>query len=110
MKLLSALFAVITVTASAQDPWVAYPGGEGPGKGKHVVLLAGDEEYRSEESLPQLGKILNQRHGFKCTVLFSVNKATGEIDPNTADNQPGMEALDNADLVIMALRFRKWPE
>lgn len=109
MKLASCLFALTSIAAFAQDQWVTYPGGEGPGKGKHIVLLAGDEEYRSEESLPQLAKILSQRHGFTCTVLFSVNKQSGEIDPNTADNEPGMQSLENADLVIMGLRFRKWP-
>ncbi|MBX7131518.1 MAG: ThuA domain-containing protein [Fimbriimonadaceae bacterium] len=76
---------------------------------KHIVLLAGDEEYRSEEALPQLAKILTTRHGFKCTVLYSVN-AKGEIDPNTQDNQPGMSSLDSADLCIMMLRFRRWPD
>lgn len=109
MKLASALIALTSVSAFAQDPWVTYPGGEGPGKGKHIVLIAGDEEYRSEESLPQLGKILSQRHGFKCTVLFSVNKQSGEIDPNTADNEPGLQSLESADLVVLGLRFRKWP-
>ena len=44
--------------ARADDPWVVYEGGAGPGKGKHVVLVSGDEEYRSEEALPQLGRIL----------------------------------------------------
>ena len=44
---------------------------EGPGQGKHIVFLTGDEEYRSEESLPMLAKILAVRHGFKCTVLFA---------------------------------------
>jgi len=81
----------------------------GPGKGKHVVLLAGDEEYRSEEGLPQLAKILAKRHGFKCTVLFSIDKQ-GFIDPKTQDNQPGLEALDKADACIMLLRFRRWPD
>lgn len=86
-----------------------FQGVEGPGKGKHVVLLAGDEEYRSEEALPQLARILSQRHGFKCTVLFSIGK-DGTVDPDTQDNQPGLEALKTADLCIMALRFRRWPE
>ena len=110
MKLLTTLLAVTSFAAFGQDPWVVYPGGNGPGKGKHIVLLSGDEEYRSEESMPQMGKILSERHGFKCTVLFSINKETGEIDPNTLDNQPGMQVLQSADLVIMALRFRNWPE
>ena len=113
MKLLPALAlaAAFTFTppALAADG-VTYEAKAGPGKGKHIVLLAGDEEYRSEEALPQLAKILSQRHGFKCTVLFSINKETGEIDPNTADNEPGLEALDSADLCITSLRFRKWPD
>ena len=65
--------AMLAGTLNAADPWIVYPGGDGPGKGKHIVLLAGDEEYRGEEGLPMLGKILSQRHGFKCTVSFSIN-------------------------------------
>ena len=42
----------------------------GPGQGKHVVLIAGDQEYRSEEALPQLASILSTRHGFQCAVLY----------------------------------------
>ena len=49
-------------------------GGDGPGKGKHIVLVSGDEEYRSEEGLPQLAKILAKRHGFNCTVLFAIDQ------------------------------------
>jgi len=92
-----------------EDPWVVYEGGEGPGAGKHVVLISGDEEYRSEEFLPQLGKILSQRHGFKCTVLFSIDDG-GAIDPETVDNIPGLAALDDADLMVMMLRFRDLPD
>lgn len=92
-----------------ENPWITFEGNIGPGKGKHIVFLAGDEEYRSEEGLPQLAKILSQRHGFKCTVLFSQNEK-GEIDPNVQDNQPGMANLAKADLCIMLLRFRKWPD
>src|SRR5678816_1921911 len=104
---LSCCFAPLTV--SAKD-FLVFQGKSGPGQGKHIVLLSGDEEYRSEESLPQLAKILSERHGFKCTVLFSINKATGEIDPNTKDNEPGIEALGSADLVITSLRYRAWPD
>jgi hypothetical protein len=84
-------------------------GASGPGRGKHVVLLAGDEEYRSEEMLPHLARILAERHGFKCTVVFSLS-SQGEIDPNEQRNQPGIEALSSADLCIMMLRFRQWPD
>jgi type 1 glutamine amidotransferase len=89
---------------------VVYEGNGGPGVGKHIVLVAGDEEYRSEEGLPQLAKILAQRHGFKCTMLFAVNPADGTINPNQSDNIPGLEALDSADLLVMLIRFRKLPD
>ena len=113
MKLLPSLVlaTAFTLAASARAAdGVTYEGKAGPGKGKHIVLLSGDEEYRSEEAMPQLGKILSQRHGFKCTVLFSINKETGEIDPNTKDNIPGIEALDTADLCLTSLRYRALPD
>jgi type 1 glutamine amidotransferase len=104
-------FAAQAVVVHAEDAkWVVYPGGEGPGKGKHIVLVSGDEEYRSEEALPQLGKILSQRHGFKCTVLFAIDPKTGAIDPNTRDNIPGLEALDSADLMVIFTRMRDLPD
>jgi len=90
--------------------FVVYEGKDGPGKGKQIVFLSGDEEYRSEEALPQLAKILATRHGFKCTVLFAINPETREIDPNYQKNIPGMEALDSADLVVMSWRFRDLPD
>lgn len=93
----------------AADPWVVYEGKEGPGKGRHIVLISGDEEYRSEEALPQLGKILAKHHGFTCTVLFAIDPKTGMINPNQGDNIPGLEKLAKADLAIMGLRFRKLP-
>lgn len=94
----------------AEDPWVTYEGGEGPGKGKHIVLVSGDEEYRSEEALPMLGKILAKRHGFRCTVLFAINPETGEIDPVNVTHIPGLELLDTADLMIIFTRFRNLPD
>ena len=99
----------LTLAAQAAD-WVVYEGKTGPGKGKHIVLISGDEEYRSEECLPQLGKILSQRHGFKCTVLFPIDSATGEINPNKGNNIPGTEVLNSADLLIILTRFRNLPE
>ena len=68
------------------------------------MLIAGDQEYRSEESIPALAKILSTHHGFKCTVLFSTNKQTGAIDPSTMDNIPGLEALRTADLMVLFAR------
>ena len=89
---------------------IVYQGKPGPGQGKHIVFLAGDEEYRSEEGLPMLAKILAVRHGFKCTVLFAINPADGTIDPLTLTNMPGLAALDSADLCVLGLRFRELPD
>ena len=95
---------------TAGEAWTVLEGKEGPGKGKHIVLVAGDDEYRSEEVIPQLAKILTDHHGFTCTVLFAVNKQTGDIDPSTLDNIPGLEALATADLMVIFCRFRELPD
>ncbi len=100
-----------TDSPAASPHWCVYePGNAVPANGKHIVLISGDEEYRSEEALPMLGKLLSQRHGFRCTVLFPIDPASGEIDPNNQQNIPGMQNLQDADLVIMALRFRRLPD
>ncbi len=99
-------FVLSAVPVWAEDHTVVYEGTDGPGKGKHIVLVSGDEEYRSEEALPQLGKILAVHHGFKCTVTFAINPEDGTIDPNNSSNMPGLEALKSADLMIIATRFR----
>ena len=74
---------------------------------KHVVLVAGDEEYRTEETMPMLGKILSQKHGFKCTVLFALGPdGAAYIDPNNSAGLRGLESLKDADLMIIGTRFR----
>lgn len=130
---LSLVFSILfTANASAQEKespeaahpvpesplWLTYRGEEGPGKGKHVVLIAADQEYRSEYALPMLAKVLAKRHGFDCTVLFSVNDKN-EVDPTrkirwedktVTHNIPGLEHLDKADLVILFSRLISLPD
>lgn len=98
------------VGAHAQDPWVVYPGGDGPGKGKHIVLVTGEESYRSEESMPLMARILSRHHGFKCTVLFAIDPLDGTINPLVKDNIPGLEALESADLLVAFIRWRELPD
>ena len=110
LRIVALSFAVaLAVTALGAENTVVYPAKTGAGAGKHIVLISGDEEYRSEEGLPMLAKILSQRHGFKCTVLFSL-AADGTIDPNNGGSLAGSEALDSADAIVMLLRFRHWPD
>ena len=106
----ASLVCLTAARGDSSDPWVVFEGREGPGKGRHIVLVSGDEEYRSEEALPQLGKILAEHHGFKCTVLFAVDTQTGAIQPNQSDNIPGLEALKTADLMVIFTRFRDLPD
>lgn len=74
---------------------------------KKIVLMAGDEEYRTEESMPMLGKILSQKHGFDCVVLFSLSEDRSYIDPNNQKGVVGLEELNDADLLIIGTRFRR---
>ena len=83
------------------------PGKKGPGKGKTIVLVSGDEEYRTEESMPMLAKILSQKHGFDCKVLFAWDSAGKHIDPNNQAGVRGWEHLKSADLMLIGTRFRK---
>ena len=101
---------MLVAAARGDAPWLDVAGGDGPGKGKRIVLVSGDEEYRSEEALTQLAKILAGRHGFDCRVVYAINPATGEIDPNDRTNIPGLEALRTADLMVIATRFRTLPD
>ena len=96
-KILPTFFAMLLAASwvRAAEGHIVYEG-----KGKHIVFLTGDEEYRGEEGLPMLAKILSQRHGFKCTVLFSLN-AEGEIDPNNqkkSDSSNNIESIEYLEL------------
>ncbi len=94
----------------AADPWLTIEGREGLGKGQHIVFVTGEEYYRSEEGMSMFAKILSQHHGFKCTVLFSIDATTGTINANRNDNIPGLAALKNADLMVLFARFRQLPD
>jgi len=98
--------------AAAQAPnphLVVYQGDTGPGRGKHIVFLAGDHEYRSEETLPALARILAKHYGFKCSVFFTTDPKTGFIEPGSS-NISGLEALKTADLLVIFLRFQDFPD
>jgi hypothetical protein len=104
------LLICVAVHSQTVNPWVRYSGFEGPGSGKHIVFISGDEEYRSEEALPMLAQILAKRYGFTCTVLFATHPETGEIDPLYLSNINGLASLEKADLMVMFTRFRELPD
>jgi hypothetical protein len=108
-SLLAAQDSTPAASRPAADPWVVHAGDGGIGQGKRVVFVTGDEEYRSEEGMPQLARIL-ARLGFHCTVLFAIDAKTGAIDPGVLDHIPGLEALDRAELMVIFTRFRDLPD
>lgn len=101
--------ACLSVPLYGVEKTLTLKGKDGPGQGKKIVLLSGDEEYRSEETMPMLAKILSQHHGFDCVVLFSWSSDGAYIDPNNQKSLEGLEQLDDADLMICATRFRTPP-
>ena len=107
---LMTLTLALPVLAAAQNPHLlVYEGSSGPGRGKHIVFLSGDQEYRSEESLPALARILAKQYGFKCSVFFTVDADTGFISPGNS-KVSGLEALKTADLMVVFLRFQDFPD
>lgn len=98
------------VAVEAPTDLVRYEPGEGTGNGRHIVLISGDEEYRSEEGLPMLARMLSKHHGFRCTVLFAVDPETGIVNPHANKNIPGTENLDDADLMFVQTRWRTLPD
>ena len=115
VRILLALVAVSAISlvgspAKAADPWVVYDGGDGPGKGKNIVFVTGDEEYRSEEGLPQLAKILAETSRLQMYRPVLVDPKDGTINPNETHNIPGLETLQTADLMVILTRFRDLPD
>ena len=108
---LVSLLALISLASLSAAPMtsITYPAAAGPGQAKHLVFLTGDEEYRSEEGLPMLAKILSQRYGFTCTVLFALDP-DGTINPDNNTSLSDPAVLDRADGIVMGLRFRQWPD
>jgi type 1 glutamine amidotransferase len=70
----------------------------------HVVFVTGDDEYRSEVTMPMIAAILETRHGIRTSVAYA------RPTPQTNDNIEGLEALDTADAMVIFTRFRALPE
>lgn len=88
---------------------VTYQGDSEPGVGRSVVFIAGDHEYRSEETLPALARILARRYGFTCRVFITTDPKTGFIDPGSS-HLAGLDALRTADLMVIFTRFQEFPD
>ncbi|MBI5802540.1 MAG: ThuA domain-containing protein [Verrucomicrobia bacterium] len=68
-----------------------------------IVLISGEFEYKSAESLPLLQKQLESKLGARCVLLRR------PADPK-AQTIAGLEVLDTADLAILFIRRMTLPE
>jgi hypothetical protein len=109
MLIFSLAFALSTFAAEAHAEGVVWEGTNGPGQGKHIVFIAGDHEYRGEETLPALARILAKHYGFKCSFFVTTNPKTGEIQPGS-NHISGLEALKTADLMVVFTRFQAFDD
>ena len=109
LTIAAAIISIFVSALPADANPVIYEANPDIAKGKHLVLIGDDHEYRSEETIPALARILAKHHGFKCTVLFGIDAETGTIVPGHSDI-PGMEALDSADGVVIFGRFLALPD
>lgn len=102
-----------------EDPrWLTYSAKNATTRSPHVVFLAGDQEYRSEESLPMLARTFAEKHSMHCTVLFALDEE-GRVDPTAKikwqdktvrHDIPGLEHLASADAVIFYTRLLSLPD
>jgi type 1 glutamine amidotransferase len=70
----------------------------------HIVFVTGDDEYRSEITMPMIAAILDKAHGFRTSVASAVPR------PQAKDNIQGLEALETAALMVVFTRFRALPD
>ncbi len=73
-------------------------------KPARVVFVVGDHEYSSEETMPLIAAEFEKRYGMQTTVLKSYP------DENAEENISGLDALENADLAVLFLRWRRLPK
>jgi len=104
---LSLLLGILLCSCQPDTAPAAAP--DAPDDRPYVVFVTGDEEYRSEDSMPMLARLAERELGVRTRVLFALDSA-GYVDPNVADNIPGLAALDSADMMVCFLRWRNLPD
>jgi rhodanese-related sulfurtransferase/type 1 glutamine amidotransferase len=67
---------------------------------KTVILISGEYEYKSAETLPKFRTFLESNHPLRCVYL----------ERTPGQDIPGLEALEKADLVVLYVRRMTLPE
>ena len=106
--LTSLLFPLLLFTCGpAQDNTVQNTTGSEEDRPK-IVFVTGDEEYRSEESMPMLAKLVERDLNAEIVIGYSLD-STGVIDPNNLYSISNLDELEDADLMVVFARYRQLP-
>ena len=70
----------------------------GPEDRPRAVFLIGDDEYKTEQTLPAYANSELEPRGVRCTFVIA--------DPKTPHDFKGIEALNDADLLLVSVRRR----
>ncbi|CAH0998925.1 hypothetical protein LEM8419_00220 [Neolewinella maritima] len=110
MKYLTSLFLLLFLcTCGPATNSTVQSGGEVPPADRpKVVFVTGDEEYRSEESMPMLARMLENNMDVQTVVGYSLDSA-GVIDPNNVYSISQLDELADADLMVVFARYRQLP-
>ena len=73
-----------------------------------IVFVTGDEEYRSEESMPMLARMVERDLDAEVVIGYSLD-STGTIDPNNVYSISKLDELEDADLIVVFARYRQLP-
>src|SRR5258708_21285460 len=67
----------------------------------HVVFLIGEDEYKTEITLPKFAKTELESRGVRCSFVFA--------DAKDKNSFPGIEKLKDAELLVVSVRRRVPP-
>ena len=67
----------------------------------HIAFLIGEDEYKTEITLPEFAKKQLEPRGVRCTFVFA--------DAKDKNSFPGIDKLKDADLVVLSVRRRVPP-
>ncbi|MCI0625540.1 MAG: NPCBM/NEW2 domain-containing protein [Acidobacteria bacterium] len=74
----------------------------GTSHNSRVVLMIGEDEYETDETLLRFATGELERRGIRCTLVLA--------DPKDKNSFPGLEALNGADLLVLSVRRRTPPK
>ncbi len=85
----------------------------GPTEGArpHVVFVVGENEYKSERTMEEIGRALTEGHGMRTTFLHD-RRIEDDWTPQAGrrmNDLPDLDILAEADLAVFFIRFRTLP-